>query len=368
MNPKITVVIPCYNHGAFLDEAVNSVLAQTMQEFEIVVVDDGSTDEETARVLRDSRWPKTVVYRTENRGPSAARNTGIRRSAGEYLCCLDADDLLEPTCLEKTSRVLDEEPDVGIAGFWYRTFGEEEAERTPAGCTLEDILGACILRPTALFRREAWNKSGGFDERFKSGYEDWDFWIGVMERGWRARIIPEFLFRQRVQEGSRNTESDRPEVRARFMEEMIRKHEAVYREHAIPALMQRESLIGELRDWTRQQDEAKRWYLARIAEHERRIARLDAELELQAGEMQALQEESVGLERRYAAHDASLEAVRRAIEAREEELRSMRSSREWRLGCAFQEAKRSPCAALLLPFRALRFGLGRRGDERAEGR
>lgn len=84
--------------------------------------------------------------------------------------------------------------------------------------------------------------------------------------------------------------------------------------------------------------------------------------------MQALQQESAGLERRYAAHDASLEAVRRAIEAREEELRSMRSSREWRLGRAFQEAKRSPCAALLLPFRALRFGLGRRGDERAEGR
>lgn len=342
MPPKITVVIPCFNMGAFLEEAVDSVLAQTMQGFEIVIVDDGSTDEATVKLLGGARWPKTVVHRTENRGPSAARNTGIQRSTGKYLCCLDADDLLEPTCLEKTSRVLDELPDVAIAGFWYRTFGEEEEDRTPAACTLEDILGECILRPSALFRREVWLRCGGFDERFRKGYEDWDFWIGVMERGGRAHIVQEFLFRQRVRERSRNTESDRPEIRARFMEEMIRKHEAVYRKHAIPALIARESRIGELRHWTKQQHEAKRWFLARNAGHERRIARLDAEVGLRAGELQALREEAAGLDRQHAANEASLAAVRRAVETREEELSTLRSSGEWRLG--------------------------RRSNERAEGR
>jgi Skp family chaperone for outer membrane proteins len=257
---------------------------------------------------------------------------------------------------------------VAIAGFWYRTFGEEEEDRTPAACTLEDILGECILRPSALFRREVWLRCGGFDERFRKGYEDWDFWIGVMERGGRAHIVQEFLFRQRVRERSRNTESDRPEIRARFMEEMIRKHEAVYRKHAIPALIARESRIGELRHWTKQQHEAKRWFLARNAGHERRIARLDAEVGLRAGELQALREEAAGLDRQHAANEASLAAVRRAVETREEELSTLRSSGEWRLGRAFQEAAHSPRAALLLPMRVLRYCLGRRSNERAESR
>jgi glycosyltransferase involved in cell wall biosynthesis len=102
--PKISVIIPCFNQGPYLDEAVDSVLAQTFQDFEILVVDDGSTDAETIKILRDFARPKTRIIRTENQGLSAARNNGIREAMGEYILPLDADDKIGPGYLEDAVR------------------------------------------------------------------------------------------------------------------------------------------------------------------------------------------------------------------------------------------------------------------------
>src|SRR5437763_11165815 len=97
--PKISVIVPCYNLGEFLAEAVDSVLAQTCQDFEIVVVDDGSTDGPTNEILATFARPKTRLLRAPHAGLGAARNLGIANSTGEYLCALDADDRLDPTFL-----------------------------------------------------------------------------------------------------------------------------------------------------------------------------------------------------------------------------------------------------------------------------
>jgi len=91
--PHVSVIVTCYNLGRFLDEAVESVLSQTFQDLEIVVVDDGSTEPETRRLLADYRRPKTSVVHSENRGVSAAKNLGIAHTKGMYICALDADDL-----------------------------------------------------------------------------------------------------------------------------------------------------------------------------------------------------------------------------------------------------------------------------------
>ena len=123
---KVAVVIPCFNLGKHLNDAVESVLAQTLDDFEIVVVDDGSDDEETIEVIHGLSFPKTKVIRTPNRGPSAARNTGIRGSHAPYIICLDADDRLDRTYLEATSRVLaaDSAYKIGIVSTWMEWFGE----------------------------------------------------------------------------------------------------------------------------------------------------------------------------------------------------------------------------------------------------
>ena len=94
--PRVSVVVPCYNLGPYLAEAVDSALGQTFTDLEIVVVDDGSTDPETRAILDTFSRPKTRVLRSENRGLPGAKNFGIGHTTGELLCMLDADDVLEP--------------------------------------------------------------------------------------------------------------------------------------------------------------------------------------------------------------------------------------------------------------------------------
>ena len=96
---KVSVIIPCYNQGAYLNEAVESILAQSYRDFEIIVVNDGSTDEETNRLLSGYDRQQTRVLHTENQGLSSARNNGIREAQGEYILPLDADDRIDPTYL-----------------------------------------------------------------------------------------------------------------------------------------------------------------------------------------------------------------------------------------------------------------------------
>src|SRR6185503_3763377 len=105
--PKVAVIVTCHNLGQYLDEAVASVLAQTYQDFEIVIVDDGSTDATTRALLADYRRPGTRVIHSAHAGFSAARNPAIANSIAAYLCALDADDRLEPTCFEKAVPILD---------------------------------------------------------------------------------------------------------------------------------------------------------------------------------------------------------------------------------------------------------------------
>src|SRR4051812_33220552 len=92
--PLVSVIIPCYNHGAYIDEAIQSVLAQTLQDFEILVLDDGSTDPDTIALFASRTWPRTRLFRTENGGLAKARNFLLARCSGKYLCALDADDRL----------------------------------------------------------------------------------------------------------------------------------------------------------------------------------------------------------------------------------------------------------------------------------
>src|SRR5262245_34012598 len=138
--PRVSVIVPCYNLGQYLDEAVASVLAQTYQNFEILVVDDGSTEPLTQALLADYSRPKTSVIRIPHAGVSAARNAGLARARGAYFCALDADDRLEPSFLEKTVAALDADPAVTFVSCWLRTFGDEEWEWRPERCDFPTIL------------------------------------------------------------------------------------------------------------------------------------------------------------------------------------------------------------------------------------
>ncbi|MDD5555834.1 MAG: glycosyltransferase [bacterium] len=343
--PKVSVIIPCFNLGRYLGEAVDSVLAQTMRDFEIVVVDDGSTDGDTGRLLSACPWPKTRVIRSPNRGLSAARNLGIGNSGGGYICCLDADDILEPDCLGRCAALLDSRPEVGVATFWYRIFGEKEAEERDRGTELADFLVTNRACGSSPFRREAWEKAGGYDETLP-GYEDWDFWIGVLEAGYRVALIPEFLFRYRVRKDSMVRGADRPEVSSRLRRRIIEKHLESYRRRFPEVLIAKDDLIARYRHYWKTGEES----LRRLTGHHEAAKRRIEDLERRVAGLEARSREA---ERERATLERRLGDAQHRLNLASDELRGIKSSRPWPLACAICAARHSLKGLVLLPFRVI---------------
>ena len=121
--PKVSVVIPYYNAGRYIDEAVDSILAQTYHDYEIIIVNDGSTDPYSQEKLESYKHPSISVIHQENKKMSAARNTGIQAAKGEYILTLDADDRFSPTFLEKATAILDNSSQLGVVNCHHQTFG-----------------------------------------------------------------------------------------------------------------------------------------------------------------------------------------------------------------------------------------------------
>jgi glycosyltransferase involved in cell wall biosynthesis len=197
----ISVVICTYNHGRFIAEAVDSVLRQTFADRELVVVDDGSTDD-TAAIL--ARYGEALrSHRQENRGAFAARNTGRRLARGERIAFLDADDVWEPEALARLDAALDDDPSVGVAAGTYvpidaegRVSGPPYRRRAPeARVTLESLLLTDADVPGCLYRREALDAAGPFSEtnRYSGDYELWLDLVG----SWGIAVLPEPLLRKR---------------------------------------------------------------------------------------------------------------------------------------------------------------------------
>lgn len=195
--PLVSVVIPCYNYGAFLIDAVRSVSSQTLTNTELLVVDDGSTDAETISVLGGLSASGVTVLHQPNGGPSSARNRGIARASGKYVCCLDADDILHPSYLEQAVALMEAEPSVGVTYSWVRRFGDSEGVWMPEPFDITLLLHHNLMVVSAVFLREAWEVAGGFWEEMSPGFEDWEFWINLASHGYRARLIPAPLFLKR---------------------------------------------------------------------------------------------------------------------------------------------------------------------------
>jgi glycosyltransferase involved in cell wall biosynthesis len=197
MNPLVSVVIPCYNQAQYLDEALQSVLNMTYSNWECIIVNDGSLDH-TKEIA--ARWvekdPRFIYLEKENGGLSSARNFGIKSSKGDYILTLDADDYYHNTFVEKGIVILENNTAVGFVSSWgIRFIGSKQfGEFKPIGKTIKDFLFYNASIGTSLFRKECWQKVGGYDETMKLGYEDWEFYIRVCQQGWEAHIIEEVLF------------------------------------------------------------------------------------------------------------------------------------------------------------------------------
>lgn len=183
MSPKVTIIIPCYNYGEFVEEAVRSALDQDTKT-ELIIVDDGSTDLETIKVLNNLRARGIFVFRQSNKGLSSARNVGIKLTSAPYIVCLDADDIIAPSYCSTCLRVMEAHHDIGFVYTATRIFGNYNRLWSNLPYSALHFLIDNYIPYSAMFRRQVWEEVGGFDENMRYGYEDWDFWLSAIEKGW----------------------------------------------------------------------------------------------------------------------------------------------------------------------------------------
>ncbi|MCB0310468.1 MAG: glycosyltransferase family 2 protein [Bdellovibrionales bacterium] len=207
--PLISVIIPCYKQAEFLTEAVESVVRQTFSNWECLIINDGSPDN-TSRVARDliAKYPESNIRLLEktNGGLSDARNYGIRHSHGRYILPLDCDDKLDRRMLEKSVALLEQDSDIGFIYTHMQTFGLENVLHYNGDFSLELVKEANRNPYCSLYRKKIWEENGGYNTNLDS-YEDWDFWIGAAERGYKGKLLPEPLFYYRTKPNSMLTEA-----------------------------------------------------------------------------------------------------------------------------------------------------------------
>jgi glycosyltransferase involved in cell wall biosynthesis len=192
---RITVIIACFNDGATLEDAVESTLAQ--EDIELIVVDDGSTDGQTIEAFGRLQDRGIQVLHRQNRGPAAARMAGVAATSAPYLTYLDADDLLPAGALTALADALDADPRLSVVWGDYEMFGDvTNYVRTPDHIDPWSETYVNELPGPALFRREELIAAGGW--RMQIGYEDWDLWLSLAERGRQGTRVPLVTYRYRI--------------------------------------------------------------------------------------------------------------------------------------------------------------------------
>ncbi len=199
MNKKVSVIIPCYNNGKYIEDAINSVLAQTYNDIEIVCVNDGSTDNSPEIIKTFADKYKNILFfdNQENKGVIYARNIAIEACHGEYILPLDADDTIESTYLEKAVKILDENPNIGIVYCKAMMFGSKNEYWNLDNFDKSNILYNNCIFCTALFRKKDFIKVGMYKDYMQFGCEDYDLWLSFIEQGFDVYQIDEILFNYR---------------------------------------------------------------------------------------------------------------------------------------------------------------------------
>ena len=294
----VSVVIPCFELGEFVAAAVDSVRAQTRPPDELVVVDDGSRDAHTLGELERLRAEGVRVMRQDNAGAPAARNNGIAATCGDFVLCLDADDLLLPTYLERTVPRLETSAGAGMVATQVELFGEVRGTWRPGPFSLTSMLSRNCIPSASLFRRRCWEQVGGY--RDLPACQDWDFWLSMVERGWEWVVVDEVLYRYRRRRGS--ISDHREAHREPIMRKFMSLHTDVYQAHWQDVLIE---LDKQGERWRRQA------VLSKVSHPAPPAATPPAARDAR-GELQALETRAEAL-RAELAHAESLPAVRTAV-------------------------------------------------------
>ena len=219
-------------------QSVNSALNQTYSNIEVIVVDDGS-DSMTKIILKELEPKITKLITQANQGQSTARNVGIKEAKGEYILLLDSDDYLEPSLCDKAISIFLSHEKIKIVSCYANLIYENSNTIVykPAGGTIKDFLFCNAALGTSMFKKVDWLSSGGYDEQMRDGFEDWEFFIRLLQDDGFAEILQESLYNYRKRNHS--TTSVANSNKFELLKYIFKKHQDLYVQHY-------ELLIGNL--------------------------------------------------------------------------------------------------------------------------
>ncbi|MFB2833547.1 glycosyltransferase [Floridanema evergladense] len=282
----VSVVIPCYNQGEFILEAISSV--ETCQDavYEIIIVNDGSTEPLTKKVLQYLKDNGYWVIDQSNQGLARARNKGISKARGRYILPLDSDNKIRPEYITKSIEILDRFPEVGVVYGDVQLFDQRKNIVIVPDFDINRLAMGNYIDACAVLRKQVWLDCGGYDDKIpdKLGYEDWDLWLGAATQGWKFYHIPEVMFDYRVREDSMVSFCRIPENHEKLVRYISTKHLDIYKSNFANILAQKDADL--LRERLRSEDMEFRLQKAQAAWEEARQQLEQIQANWQAAEAQ----------------------------------------------------------------------------------
>ncbi|MDR1553657.1 MAG: glycosyltransferase [Prevotellaceae bacterium] len=204
LQPLVSVIVPVYNMQNYIAETLDSVLASSYHNYEIIIIDDGSTDN-SSEIIKSyvAKSDKIKFFKQTNKGVSAARNHAIKRSAGEYILPVDADDLISSNYIKEAVNVLKNNPQIKVVCCEVERFGEKTGIKKYPSFSYKLLARKNMIVNSAMFRKSDWEKTdGGYCEE-EIFCEDWDFWISMFKTGGEFLRLPFVGLRYRIRQSSR---------------------------------------------------------------------------------------------------------------------------------------------------------------------
>lgn len=247
---KVSVIMPCFNDGDYIQESVKSVLDQTYKNIELIIINDGSTDANTIEILNQISDTRITIINSNRLRPAGARNLGIEKSTGLYILPVDADDKIDREYIEKAVNIMKNNDKAGIVYCQAALFGERSGRWDLPDYSLEHMLVDNIVFVTALFKKADWERVGGFNTELKYGMEDYDFWLSILELDKEIVQIPEVLFHYRIKPVSRTTKFNQDSDIVKETYKIIyTRHKTLYLKHMdCYAIAMRNALVNHIFD------------------------------------------------------------------------------------------------------------------------
>lgn len=229
--PKVSIIVPCYNQGDYLSETLDSILSQTFKDWECIIINDGSTDNTQIVAAeycnKDSRFK--YIYQM-NAGVIEARNNAILHSHGEYILPLDGDDLITSKLVEKAVEVLEKDHNIKLVCSDVEFMGDKTGIVSVPNYSPTMLLQANCFTNTSMYRREDYDRVGGYNPNMKYGFEDWDFWIAILD-GSTEKAVRKLHFTglyYRIINKNTNRNKKAMDYRAMMRQQIFKNHPTAY--------------------------------------------------------------------------------------------------------------------------------------------